>query len=110
MPAPDPASLGQFPILQLAFAVVVLVGLALAAYKGFRDKGTGQNVGDENEQRLFFDGPLKRHLEMESEMVEMTRAQLNVADRLEREKVGEELRKQTGLLERMVGALERRSR
>lgn len=107
MAVPEATNLGPFPILQLAFAVLVLVGLALAAWKGLRDKGTGQNVDVADEQRVFLDGPLKHHLEQQNDILENSRALVNVADRMEREKLGEEMRKHTDLLQRIIGLMER---
>lgn len=101
-------NLGPYPILQLAAAIIVLIGVGMAVWRAFRDKEKAKAEDDLTGSRWFFDGPLKRHLEMEEEMLAHTKTLRDIAFRIEHEKIGEELRKQTTLLERMVGALERR--
>jgi hypothetical protein len=102
-------SLGPYPILQLTAAILVLLGVGMAVWRGFRDKNQPkEDDGDPPHVRWFFDGPLKRHLEVQEEIAQFSKATRDVAFRTENEKIGEELRKQTSLLERIAGALERR--
>ena len=56
--------LGPFPLLQLVAAVVILVGLAAAVYRGTRDRRL--SVDQEpmpGRNRWYFDGPLNAALE-----------------------------------------------
>lgn len=57
--------LGPYPLLQLAAAIVVLAGVALAVYRGTKDRTTpraGPHIP--NEQRYFFDGPIGEGLKL----------------------------------------------
>lgn len=49
--------LGPYPILQFAAAIVVLGGLALAIWRGTRDRRSASSQLPEG-TRWFFDGPL----------------------------------------------------
>jgi len=49
--------LGPYPILQFAAAIVVLGGLALAIWRGTRDRKSANSQMPEG-TRWFFDGPL----------------------------------------------------
>jgi hypothetical protein len=56
--------LGPFPLLQLVAAVVILVGLAAAVYRGTRDRRLSADqepIAGRN--RWYFDGPLNAALE-----------------------------------------------
>ena len=55
--------LGPYPLLQLAGAIVVLAALALAVYRGTRDR-TPASPSIPNEQRYFFDGPMGEALKL----------------------------------------------
>lgn len=55
--------LGQYPLLQLAAAVIILGSLALAVYRGTRDRRTPDAIAN-NEQRYFFDGPMGEALKL----------------------------------------------
>jgi hypothetical protein len=110
----EQANLGPYPILQFAAAILVLVGVGLAVYRGFRDKSKALDANDPS-SRWFFDGPIKVHLEQQAEIVQQQaeimqhiKALREASDRLEREKAGEESRKHTDLLQRLVIVLERR--
>lgn len=53
--------LGPFPILQLAAALLVIGGLALAVWRGVKDRKSSNPIIPD-EQRWFFDGPLTHAL------------------------------------------------
>lgn len=55
--------LGPYPILQLAAAVVILGGLALAIYRGTKDRQSA-SPRIPNEQLYFFDGPMGEALKL----------------------------------------------
>lgn len=53
--------LGPFPILQLAFAILIVGGLAFAIWRANRDRKTGERGSQfsiPNEQLWFFNGPI----------------------------------------------------
>lgn len=58
--------LGPYPLLQIAAAIVVLAGLALAVYRGSRDRSLPRPAPPSipNEQRYFFDGPIGEALKL----------------------------------------------
>lgn len=58
--------LGPYPLLQIAAAIVVLAGLALAVYRGSRDRSPPRPSPPSfpNEQRYFFDGPMGEALKL----------------------------------------------
>lgn len=56
--------LGPYPLLQLAGAIVVLAALALAVYRGTRDRSPPAAAQIPNEQRYFFDGPMGEALKL----------------------------------------------
>jgi hypothetical protein len=56
--------LGPYPLLQLAGAIVVLAALALAVYRGTRDRTAASPTSVPNEQRYFFDGPMGEALKL----------------------------------------------
>ena len=91
---------GPYPLLQLAGAIVILAGLALAIYRGTRDQkwNTPEIPG---EQRWFFDGPI-------ATAVNVLRDIRNHLDRLVEisAPIPEELRKQTELLRNIKDAIE----
>ena len=84
---------GPFAILQLAAAVMVLGGLALAIYRGSRDRNATGSPQIPQEQRWFFDGPL-------SVAINLLRDNRNHLGRIVDilDSVPEEQRKQTELL------------
>ena len=100
--------LGPYPLLQLAGAIMILAGLALAIYRGTRDqkRDTPEIPG---EQRWFFDGPV-------AVAVNLLRDNKNHLSRLVEilAPVPEELRKQTDILRDIKDAIDdmpsRRSR
>lgn len=55
--------LGPYPLLQLTAACIVLMGLALAVYRGTKDRNAPA-AQVQNEQRYFFDGPLGETLKL----------------------------------------------
>jgi hypothetical protein len=56
--------LGPFPLLQLAAAMVILAGLAVAVYRGTRDrKLSADQYSMPGSARWYFDGPLNAALE-----------------------------------------------
>ena len=55
--------LGPYPVLQLAAAVIVLIALAIAVYRGSRDRHTASPPAS-FEQRYFFDGPIGEALKL----------------------------------------------
>lgn len=95
--------LGPYPLLQLAAAIVVLMGLTFAIYRGTRDRGGSGAPIIPPEQRWFFDGPL-------SIAVNLLRDCRNHLERIvERlDDVPEELRKQTELIREIKAEIERR--
>lgn len=88
--------LGPYPLLQLAGAIVVLAALALAVYRGTRDRRGPDSPQIPNEQRWFFDGPL-------ATAVTLLRDIRNHLGRLVdiTETMPEEQRKQTELLKQI---------
>lgn len=56
-------SLGPYPLLQFAAAVLVLAALAFAIYRGSRDRRS-PDAAFANEQRYFFDGPMGEALKL----------------------------------------------
>src|ERR1035437_7716009 len=87
--------LGPFPILQIVGAILVLVMLALAVYKGSRDRklSADQEIRPGN-ARWYFDGPLNAALET---LRDVYRVQCSVDNEVE--KFAEEFRTHTRLLE-----------
>lgn len=57
-------SLGPYPLLQLVGALLVLAGLALAIYRGTRDRQKAEVSPYPGEQRYFFDGPIGEGLKL----------------------------------------------
>jgi hypothetical protein len=93
--------LGPYPLLQLAGAILVLCGLALAIYRASRDRPAPSAVPQiPQEQRWFFDGPL-------SIAVNLLRDIRNHADRLVEifSSVPEESRKHSDLLRQQIELL-----
>lgn len=85
---PSP-SFGPFVILQFAGAIVVLGGLALAVYRGTRDRRTAMSQPQPfpQETRWFFDGPLNAALDLLRDVRDsMRRSESHV------EPLGEQLR------------------
>lgn len=57
--------LGPYPLLQLTAAIVVLIGIAVAVYRGTRDRAPkSPPLSISNEQRYYFDGPVGEHLKL----------------------------------------------
>jgi hypothetical protein len=97
-------NLGPFPILQFAAALLVIGGLALAIWRGTRDrKSAGETLPQE--ARWFFDGPLAM-------AINILRDIKNHQDRIVeiQSSIPEENRKQTQLLHDIKEAIERRPR
>jgi hypothetical protein len=98
--------LGPYPLLQLAGAIVVLIGLAITVYRAMRDRPSNSAPQIPPEQRWFFDGPL-------TVAVNLLRDCRNHLGRLVEieEQIPKELRKQTELLRKIEeGLIPRRPR
>ena len=88
------SSLGPFPILQIAAAMAILAGLALAIYRGTRDRKL--STDQENlpiSARWYFDGPLNAALET---LRDIYRVMASVDNEVKT--LGEELRTHSRLL------------
>ena len=94
--------LGPYPLLQLAAAIVVFIGLSFAIYRGTRDRNGNGAPMIPPEQRWFFDGPL-------SVAVNLLRDCRNHLERIVEalDDVPEELRKQTEIMRDIKSELER---
>src|ERR1019366_9508021 len=87
--------LGPFPILQIVGAIIILAGLALAVYRGTRDRRLSvDQMPTPSSTRWYFDGPLKASLDSLHDQYKVLCSIDN-----EVEKHGEEFRNQTRLLE-----------
>src|ERR1039457_4645190 len=87
--------LGPFPILQIVGAIIILAGLALAVYRGTRDRRLSiDQMPLPSNTRWYFDGPLNAALETLHDQYKVLCSIDN-----EVEKHGEEFRNQTRLLE-----------
>lgn len=58
--------LGPYPLLQLTAAIVVLIGIAVAVYRGTKDRSSKSSSAPflPTEQRYYFDGPVGEHLKL----------------------------------------------
>ena len=87
--------LGPFPLLQLVAAVVILVGLAAAVYRGTRDRRLSiDQMPVPSSTRWYFDGPLKASLDT---LHDQYKVLCSIDSEIER--FGEEFRNHTRLLE-----------
>src|ERR1017187_1493267 len=87
--------LGPFPILQIVGAIIILAGLALAVYRGTRDRKLSMDqMPVPSNTRWYFDGPLKASLDTLHDQYKVLCSIDN-----EIEKYGEEFRNHTRLLE-----------
>jgi hypothetical protein len=93
-------NLGPYPLLQLAAAVLVLGLLAVAVYRGTRDRGSGAPQVPA-EQRWFFDGPLATAINLLRDIKNHLSRIVEIATPLP-----EEMRKQTKLLEEIKEEIE----
>ena len=93
--------LGPFPILQIVGAVIILAGLALAVYRGTRDRKLSiDQLPEPSAPRWYFDGPLKASLDTLHDQYKVLCSIDN-----EIEKYGEEFRNHTRLLEEIRNEL-----
>ena len=87
--------LGPFPILQIVGAIIILAGLALAVYRGTRDRRLSiDQLPVPSSTRWYFDGPLKASLDTLHDQYKVLCSIDNTV-----EKFGEEFRNHTRLLE-----------
>src|ERR1019366_272336 len=87
--------LGPFPILQIVGAIIILSGLALAVYRGTRDRRLSiDQLPQPSSTRWYFDGPLKASLDS---LHDQYKVLCSIDNEIER--IGEEFRNQTRLLE-----------
>jgi hypothetical protein len=87
--------LGPFPILQIVGAIIILAGLALAVYRGTRDRRLSMDqMPIPSNTRWYFDGPLNAALETLHDQYKVLCSIDN-----EVEKFGEEFRIHRRLLE-----------
>ncbi len=90
-------NLGPFPILQIAGAILVLATLALAVYKGSRDRRLSIDQAPRpGGTSWYFDGPMNAALET---LRDSYRVLCSIDN--EAEKWGEEFRAQTRMLEQI---------
>lgn len=104
----DHNSVGNFPIFQFAGSFIVLLGVAWAAVRAFRATAPTTPGLEDQMQKWYFDGPLKQHLELMQELIQIMKETRTVADRIEEQRMADETRKHTALLERIAALLEQR--
>lgn len=92
--------LGPFVVLQWAAAVIVLCGLALAVYRGTRDRKAAERTLPPD-ARYFFDGPLAIALNL---LRDIRGALFEIVKHVE--PLGEEERNQTRLLSEIKAKLD----
>src|ERR1017187_7115239 len=93
--------LGPFPILQIVGAIIILSGLALAVYRGTRDRRLSiDQLPQPSSTRWYFDGPLKASLDSLHDQYKVLCSIDNTV-----EKFGEEFRNHTRLLEEIRNEL-----
>src|ERR1035437_10417053 len=93
--------LSPFPILQIVGAIIVLAGLALAVYRGTRDRRLSiDQLPVPSSTRWYFDGPLKASLDTLHDQYKVLCSIDNTV-----EKFGEEFRNHTRLLEEIRNEL-----
>ena len=93
--------LGPFPILQIVGAIIILAGLALAVYRGTRDRRLSiDQMPVPSNTRWYFDGPLNASLESLHDQYKVLCSIDN-----EIEKIREEFRNHTRLLEEIKNEL-----
>jgi len=91
--------LGPFPLIQLAAAILVIGGLALAIYRGTRDRR--KSLQEPLEQHLFFDGPLNAALQSLRDLYGCQKRLIENTNPM-----AEEQRKQTKLLQEIKDGID----
>lgn len=94
--------LGPYPLLQLFGALLVLAGLALAIYRGTRDRQKTEANPYITEQRYYFDGPI-------GEALKLLRDGRNILNEIKEHvaPLGEQARNQTRELSEIKTEIER---
>jgi hypothetical protein len=93
--------LGPFPILQIVGAIIILSGLALAVYRGTRDRRLSiDQLPQPSSTRWYFDGPLKASLDS---LHDQYKVLCSIDNEIER--IGEEFRNHTRLLDEIRNEL-----